>query len=109
LLKRLAEDHGMFAWFVEGTAYHLGDEDELDHCWLELGHSRNRVVVDITADQMEGLRDRPVVCATVPELLAEKVSYTSRRRMVAADLRADKALQERLGVLTAALLKGALS
>lgn len=101
LQRRLAEDHGVHAWFAEGTAYRLGD-DELDHCWLEIGHGWQRVIVDITADQLDGM-DRPVVCATYPELCAEYVSYIARRRLTAADLRADDAIRPRLAIFEQAL------
>lgn len=101
LMKRLDKDRGMFAWFVEGMV--CDEAEELDHCWLELGHSPNRVVVDITADQMEGLRSRPVVCATAAELQADRIVYTPKRRMVASDLKADSGLQSRLALLECAL------
>ncbi len=98
LLRRLAEDHGITALFAEGTAYHLGDDDELDHCWLEIGDGWNRIIVDLTADQIDGLRDRPIVCATSAELCGELISYIPKQRLTAEQLAADP-IQGRLAVL----------
>lgn len=103
LQERLAEDHGLEARFTEGTAYHRAADEELDHCWLEIGRGWQRVIIDITADQLDGLHDSPVICATFPELCSGHVSYIARRRLTAEEVRADVALRPRLALLEAAL------
>lgn len=103
LQRRLREDHGIKTLYRIGSAWRLGDENPLrDHCWLEIGEGWERVIIDITAGQMEGLPDDAVFCEIFQTMCSYQISYVANRRLTADDLAADP-VQPRLAILTEAL------
>jgi len=103
LQRRLTEDHGVETVYRIGSAWRLGDDEQLrDHCWLEIGEGWERVIIDLTAGQMEGLPGDAVFCETFQTLCSYEISYVADRRLDAAELAADS-VQPRLAVLEAAL------
>jgi hypothetical protein len=72
------------------------------HCWVEVGAKNDpgRLVVDLTGDQAESLRDYPVLCLPHDELIHYlRVDYQATHvRLNPDELRGDL-VQQRLGIL----------
>ncbi|MEV6414290.1 hypothetical protein [Kribbella sp. NPDC051718] len=104
------------AWLVETLAGHqvpnlsycYGDvysaleperiEVEL-HCWIEVGYERHRLVVDLTGDQAEILRQHQVLYGWHDELASQHhVDYRPRKRLTPRQLKSDR-VQARLAIL----------
>jgi hypothetical protein len=94
LQKRLAEDHGIETTYCCGPVYLNHRVVTADHCWLELGG----LVIDLTAGQMVGVSDLPVLYAAHSELVRDGIVYVARSNRVTAN-----------GLGRLALLEGALS
>ena len=63
------------------------------HCWVEIGDSARRLVIDLTFDQF-GYRDRrKVLCAPHETLMSESIEYQRERRMRFGNLRDDDVWQ----------------
>ncbi|MGW6196678.1 hypothetical protein ACWF0M_11085 [Kribbella sp. NPDC055110] len=67
-----------------------GSRTEL-HCWIEYGNSSStkRLVIDLTCDQFEPLRNRPVLCASYESLIDDSIEYNALDRMRFRELRKD--------------------
>jgi len=104
LRNQLWADHGIWTAYRIGTAWRLGDDNPVsDHCWLEIGRGWERIIIDLTAGQMEGLPDDAMFCETFRTLCSYEISYVANSCLSDAQL-AEDPVQARL-----ALLEGALS
>ena len=106
LQQRLLEDHRVETYYCVGQLHHLTFTSPSPHCWLQFGRPNyaDRVVVDLTADQVSGLEIHKAICSTHVSLaVTQWLYYDDFARLTAADL-ADDPVQRRL-----AILKGALS
>ena len=67
-----------------------GSRSEL-HCWIEYGNSSStkRLVIDLTCDQFEPMRNRPVLCASYESLIDDSIEYNALGRMRFRQLRKD--------------------
>ncbi|TCC05143.1 hypothetical protein [Kribbella soli] len=63
------------------------------HCWVEIGSSTRRLVIDLTFDQLGHPDPRQVLCAPHQRLLDESIDYQSEGRMRFRHLRADDVWQ----------------
>jgi hypothetical protein len=102
LQRRLAEDHGITAIYCGGHVWLVGQCVGPDHCWLEIGDGPDRLVVDLTADQLRGMSPWPVVCSAYGQLLMGFIKYQSHRWLTSDEL-AGEPVQARLSILTEAL------
>ena len=96
--RRLAEDHGVYAWYCVGSVW-LNNRRIATHCWLELDEGKDRLVADVTASQFAGVSDLPVLYASHSELVQDGITYLYRRRFTTEELLADP-VQARLAILT---------
>jgi len=72
------------------------------HCWVEVGdeHDPGRLVIDLTGDQAESLRDYPVLCLPHDELIHRlRVDYQATHVRLDPDELRDDLVQRRLGIL----------
>lgn len=92
LQERLLEDHGIESVFCGGSVYVNHRVVEVHHCWLEVGE----MVIDLTADQIEGFVAE-VVCEPNYQLLRNEIAYAGQ------DSRRAPELLHRLALLKAAL------
>jgi len=60
------------------------------------------VIIDLTADQLPSLKDRPVICSAYADLFRDGIDYAPQENPTAAELAADP-VRERLAVLEAAM------
>ena len=67
-----------------------GSRSEL-HCWIEYGNasSTKRLVIDLTCDQFEPMRNRPVLCASYKSLIDDSIEYNALGRMRFRELQKD--------------------
>jgi hypothetical protein len=80
LQRRLLEDHGIATAYCYGAVYSNHRVVGADHCWLELGAGPDRLVIDVTADQMPGVSDFPVLYASHSELIRDDIAYRALGR-----------------------------
>lgn len=59
------------------------------HCWIEIGRSPGRWVIDVTCDQFELLADRAFVCDRHCRLSTLSIEYNAVLRLSARQLRSD--------------------
>ena len=96
--RRLREDHGVETVFCVGVMQCLYHDKRLDdHCWLEIGEGDDRLIIDLTSDQIGCGFSAWVMNDAV--LHAEDHCYVADIHLVARDL-ADP-VQARLAILTA--------
>lgn len=75
LRERLLLTYGVRTTFCVRAVYLNHNVIEDHHCWLEIGEDERRLVIDVTADQMPGVSDFPVLYASHAELLASDIGY----------------------------------
>lgn len=103
LQRRLAEDHGIGATFWVGLLFvPRGHETLHHHCWLELDTTEVDVIIDLTANQLPSMKDRPVVCDACDDLFRDGIDYMPQQGMTPEGLLADS-VQPRLALLEAAM------
>jgi hypothetical protein len=98
----LAVDYGIDARYCMGDVLLHGKIVQWDHCWLEIGTGRDRLIADLTAGQIPGVSDLDILFAPYWELSQDGISYLPWFRMVAEQL-ADDPVQDRLTILTKAI------
>jgi hypothetical protein len=102
LVETLAAAHVRDLSYCYGDVYSMDEPDQIEigrHCWVEMTHGEDRLVVDLTGDQSEILRAHPVVCAWHDELQTVlRVDYRPRHRMTALQLQYDP-VHTRLAIL----------
>jgi len=102
LQRRLREDHGIEALYCVGTVY-IGFPWRVaspHHCWLEI--DPGRVVIDLTAGQVEFASAAQLLYARYRELIQGGIDYHPHCRWSAASVLADP-VQARLALLQEAL------
>ncbi|TDO45252.1 hypothetical protein EV643_11325 [Kribbella sp. VKM Ac-2527] len=112
LVERLrADDRSLKLSYCYGDVLSTVDDTPVlpRHCWVEIGDEDDpgRLVVDLTGDQAESLRDYPVLCLPHDELRRDlrteyRVTYV---RLDPEGLRNDL-VQPRLGILKRRLRAG---
>jgi hypothetical protein len=100
LQRRLWEDHGIATTYCHGSAWCLGNRTLDDHCWLEIGEGMDRLVVDLTAEQVPGLRHW--ISAPFGQLCDYQIAYVAASRHT-AEQPLPAAVQDRLALLTEAV------
>ena len=100
LQERLRDNHAIDSLYCIGSAYALGVSEPLEHCWLEIGGGWDRIIVDLTADQIPGLYHP--VCSTYGELCGMRISYIATRKLDYQDVLLDPVM-DRLALLKVAL------
>lgn len=98
LQRRLREDHGVETNYCVGDVLSVRGIESVDHCWLE---TTARVVIDITASQMEWLTNLPVVCFPHAALKHQWIDYQAATRVPAPH--AGDPVRDRLALLESAL------
>ena len=99
LQRRLAEDHGLEVRYCGG---HVWFTDQLiggNHDWLEIGVGPDRIIVDLTANQMKDMTPWPVVCETDRVMRSGGFCYVAHRWPTTEEL----SVQDRLAILTEAV------
>lgn len=74
----------------------------LRHCWVEVGAKNDpgRLVIDLTGDQVESLRDYPVLCRPHDELIRELgIDYQANHVRLDPDELRNDLVQHRLVIL----------
>ena len=99
LMERLREDHGITTLFCAGSVVPIHYRTPpVDHCWLELGTGPDRIVIDLTADQL--CEDADYI-GTAWDFMVSSRHYVAYRR-TGSVLAADP-VTERLALLEGAL------
>lgn len=102
LQRRLREDHGIATAYCVGAVFSVCGEESADHCWLESGDGPGRLVIDLTASQMDYLKNLPIVCMPASTLKHHWIDYQVERALSPVALATDP-VQARLSILTEAL------
>ncbi|MEU8221914.1 hypothetical protein [Kribbella sp. NPDC048915] len=82
----------------------VGEKTLPFHCWIEIGSSAERWVVDVTCDQFESLADREFVCERHCRLSSLGIEYQAVLRLSARQLRSDP-VWERAQLLAARMTR----
>ena len=100
LQRRLAEDHGIAAWYCVGRVMCATHGQTLrNHCWLEIGDMTwDRTVIDLTADQIP-CWDGTFLYASYWVIYEEFARYSADVRLPEPEWGDD--LRPRLAILTA--------
>jgi hypothetical protein len=93
LVVVLAGRHGIKATYCYGDVFSTtGPAVLADHCWLEVGDAGDpeRLIVDLTCDQVEYFKDEPVLCSSYQELAEHRaVDYRCQARIALDELAGD--------------------
>jgi hypothetical protein len=102
LVQTLAAAHVRDLSYCSGDLHSMDQPGRIEverHCWVEVSHGDDRLVVDLTGDQSEALRAHPVVCGWHDELqTALRVDYRPRHRLTPLQLQYDP-VRTRLAIL----------
>lgn len=72
------------------------------HCWLQMNWGWDRVVIDVTADQVPALADVPITCQTYRSAIDRQLRYVLHDQLDYQDVLLDPVM-DRLAILTKAL------
>ena len=108
LIEKLQVDHGLEAVYCYGDVLSAEDRSPIvaRHCWVEVGGADDpdRVIVDVTWDQVRGLTRDSVLREPHGDLMThESVDYAARIRLSRDDLSADASFWDRFILLKEAL------
>ncbi|MEV6414291.1 hypothetical protein [Kribbella sp. NPDC051718] len=102
LVEALAAAHVRDLSYCSGDLHSMDDPGRIEveqHCWVEVSHGGDRLVVDVTGDQSELLRAHPVVYGWHDELqTALRVDYRPKHRLTRLQLQYDP-VRTRLAIL----------
>lgn len=105
VLRKLSRAWPQAQYCVGDVLFGEGERDVAEfHCWVEIGHasSTERLVIDLTCDQFEALRDFEVLCEDHGSLMDRSIEYKASSRRRFKELREDS-VWGRLKVLKRAM------
>lgn len=103
LVETLASDgHGRGLTYCYGDIFSVAGPERIElerHCWVELVHGHDRLVIDLTGDQSEHLGLPEVLYGWHDELLTgRRLDYRPHTRLMPLQLKYDL-VQDRLRIL----------